>query len=179
MGIEDIIGAEVWAALDRAECRRLAVRRMRWAFEMRIVHHRRYCWLGIPYSGNLVATLSLEGAPVPWGWAARHEHARDVVTVMPLWLYWPIVAWERLWLVFPLLRRLGLWRVDKEVGHWWADGHPTAPRWWRAFWWCFLNDADRAPERITFLSPVQRHAFTTWAERELRRRAEWLRKWYE
>lgn len=83
------------------------------------------------------------GRPIeraPWGWRWRRLPDYDAVELMPLWLYWLVEAWDRRYGVFRLLRRMGLWQ--KREGALWTSGRLTAPRWLRAFVWCFLRDRD-------------------------------------
>jgi hypothetical protein len=89
--------------------------------------------------------LGLTGLPpAPFGWRWLKEEHRSAAICFPLWLYWPALFWrERYGRFFEPLMRMGLWDVND--GDRYVDGRLTAPRWLRAFVWCFLNDRDRVP----------------------------------
>lgn len=125
---------------DRAEVQE-------WWFGFTEANDRRCLWgLGreLRVRGRGVWDVIKEN-PAPFGWRYMRCCGRNAATLMPLWLYWPADVWRyRQNIVFENLIRLGFWDCP-EGGLLWQEGRLTAPRWLRAFAWCFLNDADRAP----------------------------------
>jgi hypothetical protein len=178
-GIEDVIGPEIWAALDAAECRRCSVRRITWtlANPPQVVHHRWYFGLGRAYTGLFVAHVYPKGLPVPRGWRVWYEPGYDVLVVMPAWLAWILLAWRSRYGVLRLMHRHGLWRCPWG-GHLWRDGRPGAPRWLRALVWCFLNDADHAPrdEHLYFWSNEDRARSDAMLLEMVRRHIGWMER---
>lgn len=140
-----------------------------WASDiLRLQDVRCCCGLARVFSGRYVRESVVD---VPWGWRWLKVPDLDAKVLLPLWLYWPVRLWsDRYHLIFRPLLGLGLWRVREPAGYY-VDGHLTAPRWLRRAFWCFINDTDRAPKRVAFVSPVQRHAFDVWADAMLSRYA--------
>lgn len=146
-GIENVIGPEVWAALDEAHRHRLAksaLLRMI-ADPPRLVPSARLFGLGRRVFGRRLRA----GHAVPWGWATLHyEWHRDELTVVPLWVAIPVTAWRRRWWPVGWLIELGL--LDVEEAGYLHEARPWCPSWL----WCFLNDADHDPRRRRCLGPL-------------------------
>jgi hypothetical protein len=114
----------------------------------------------------------------PFGWRWMRKEDRHAAVLLPLWLYWPVTLWRaRYQLLFEPLIRFGLWRV-REEGDRYVDGHATAPHWLKSIIWCFVHDADHAPDwrRLEFEEwyrrrDAQRYAAARWRERMALKRA--------
>lgn len=159
-GIEDVVGPEVWRALDQAEARRRHVRRVVSAFtatERWQASSTARRGLAAVYTRDAIAALK---PTIPGGWVMRQLWDRDAIVILPAWLAWLGDAWRGRFLAFRLAMRLGLWRVKE--GDYYAEGHVTAPRWLRRAVWCFLNDRDEYP-RIA-LSFASRATYERFAD---------------
>lgn len=58
--------------------------------------------------------------PAPFGWRYKKVFDRPAFVLLPLWVYWPVVAWEYRWWSLELLERFGFYQTSH--GGYWRDG---------------------------------------------------------
>lgn len=92
-----------------------------------------------------VATPPFPLAPFGWRWLKQPD--RFAAVCLPLWLYWPIVAWRYRWEPVAWLERIGFARAPYDACYY-REMRPSAPLWLRRVAWCFLHDADTAPDFV-------------------------------
>ncbi len=114
----------------------------------RVVHRLRYPLRLIPWPPRRfpfslireVDGCKFQQSDVPRFWRVAWQWHRDAALVMPLWLYWPYIAWQRRYWFWRALMSLGVWEV--EEGCYYSPGRIRCPRPVARALWCFVNDCD-------------------------------------